>query len=338
MKAFIILLLTAASALAYPTGTVTRSVSVTTNGILFGSDTNFAALNGLSGTGSVAEVAANLASVSNIAISAVSSASVAQATADASVSSNLALGARMVAIETNHATAAQGVLAGTAWQNPASATNWGWASDGSQITLTNYTGPNDVVIPDMLDGLPVTGFGQVFNANSSITSVRGGANVTSLGIAAFDQCTALASVSLPSVASLDNSALRYCSALTNVSLPSATFFNNGAMAFCTALTSLTLPAVGPESYIDGVAFYGLPALTSVYFEQNAPTETACYLDSPNVTNYVTNPTATGWGDTFGGRPVVRLPLYGSLIGAIWRTNEVPGFGGTTNTIIYLGAP
>ena len=30
-----------------------------------------------------------------------------------------------------------------------------------------------------------------------------------------------------------------------------------------------------------------------------------------VTNYVTNPTATGWGTTFGGRPVVRLPLYGS---------------------------
>jgi hypothetical protein len=100
----------------YPTGTVTRSVSVTTNGVLFGSDTNFAAINGLAGTGSVAAVAANLASVSNTAVSAVSSASVAQASASSAISSNAALDFRMVAIETNHATAAQGAKADTAAQ------------------------------------------------------------------------------------------------------------------------------------------------------------------------------------------------------------------------------
>jgi len=32
-----------------------------------------------------------------------------------------------------------------------------------------------------------------------------------------------------------------------------------------------------------------------------------------VTNYVTNPQATGWGATLGGMPVVRLPLYGDRI-------------------------
>jgi hypothetical protein len=48
----------------------------------------------------------------------------------------------------------------------------------------------------------------------------------------------------------------------------------------------------------------------VYFSQIAPTEaTNVYLLSPSVTNYVTDPTATGWGATWNGRPVVRLPLY-----------------------------
>jgi hypothetical protein len=135
-------MLTLCVALAiYPTGTVTRSVSVTTNGVLFGSDTNFAALNGLAGTGSVATVEANLTIVSNTSVSAVSSASVAQASAAAAmstgaaaqasassaISSNAALDSRMVAVETNHATEAQGAKADTAAQ-----------PNGTPIT-TNYS-------------------------------------------------------------------------------------------------------------------------------------------------------------------------------------------------------
>ena len=56
-------------------------------------------------------------------------------------------------------------LGETAWQNPASAADWTWTSNGREITLTGYSGPNAVVIPDMLDGLPVTGFGGIFTGN-----------------------------------------------------------------------------------------------------------------------------------------------------------------------------
>ena len=42
------------------------------------------------------------------------------------------------------------------------AADWTWTSNGREITLTGYSGPNAVVIPDMLDGLPVTGFGGIF--------------------------------------------------------------------------------------------------------------------------------------------------------------------------------
>ena len=32
------------------------------------------------------------------------------------------------------------------------------------------------------------------------------------------------------------------------------------------------------------------------------------MNTENVTTYVTNPQATGWGATWNGRPVVRLPV------------------------------
>jgi len=50
-------------------------------------------------------------------------------------------------------------------------------------------------------------------------------------------------------------------------------------------------------------------LTSVSFSYDAPTlGSDPYSGSPNVINYVLSAIATGWGDTFGGRPVVFLDV------------------------------
>jgi hypothetical protein len=150
-----------------------------------------------------------------------------------------------------------------AWQNPASATNWTWTSDGKEITLTDYTGPNAVVIPDMLDGLPVTKLGALLFRGGGVTSVTGGDRITTIGGGAFGDCLGV----------------------TSVSFPAAT-------------------TVGDQAFI-GCAF-----LTSVTFGQNAPSEGSdVYTDVPDVTNYVTSPTATGWTNSWNGRPVVRLPVY-----------------------------
>lgn len=228
------------------------------------------------------------------------------------------------------ATASQGVKADAAWQNPASATNWAWVSDGTQITLTDYTGPNDVVIPDMLDGLPVTGFDQIF-ADTDIMSVSGGMNIKTVGPFAFNVCRSLTSVSLPQVTFIDMYSFSLCPALTNVSLPQVVlvgenaFFTNvslvsvslphattiGSAAFssCPALASVTIPQA---TTIDVAAFSHCPALKSVAFGQSAPAEgNNIYLGSLNVTNYITEPAATGWGATWNSRPVVRVPLFGN---------------------------
>jgi hypothetical protein len=183
-----------------------------------------------------------------------------------------------------------GAAAGaTAWQNPSSATNWTWTSDGTQITLTGYSGPNDVVIPDKLDNLPVTGFEAVFSENASITSVSGGENIGSIEYAAFSECYGLSIVNLSSATNIGSFAFYACINLTSVHIPSATTIGSSA-------------------------FQESDSLANVTFAQNAPTiGNDIFLDAPNVIVYVTNPTATGWGATLGGRPVVRLPVSADAI-------------------------
>ena len=175
---------------------------------------------------------------------------------------------------------AQSTLIETAWQNPAAATNWTWTSDGNEVTLTGYSGPNAVVIPDMLNGLPVTGFGGIFNGNMDITSVGGGANVKEVDNSAFFGCWALNSVSLPACTTVGDSAFRDCMALNSVSLPACTTVGDSAFRDCMALNSVT-------------------------FGQNAPAPAVDVFAYSTPTIYVSNPHATGWGDTWNGRPVVR---------------------------------
>lgn len=191
---------------------------------------------------------------------------------------------------TLHVTVSDTNKINTAWQNPASSTNWTWTSDGAAITLTGYSGPSDVVIPDTLDNLPVTKFNDttVF-VTQTYTSISGGNNIRVLQTSAFNDIDAIKSVSLLNV--------------TNVG---------------------------------DAAFISIPNLTAVYFGQNAPPEgTDVYTDTPNVTNYVLSSTATGWGATWNGRPVVRLPIYADeywrhgtnltdLLAQKLNTNATPG--------------
>ncbi len=255
---------------------------------------------------------------------------------------------------------AQSTLIETAWQNPASAADWTWTSNGREITLTGYSGPNAVVIPDMLDGLPVTGFGEVFRENVDIVSVGGGANIKAVGDFAFEICGSLTSVSLPACTTVGNYAFDTCEALNSVSLPACTtvgdfaFYNcwslnsvslpacttvgDSAFDICGALNSVSLPActtVGDYAFyncwslnsvslpacitVGNYAFSECEALNSVTFGQNAPAQAEGVFELSTPTIYVSNPHATGWGDTWNGRPVVRLPLYAD---AIYQAGEL----------------
>ena len=64
--------------------------------------------------------------------------------------------------------------------------------DDSEVTITNYTGAGgDVVVPDTIDGLPVTAIGDnAFCYCTSLTSITLPDSVTTIGRWAFQDCDA----------------------------------------------------------------------------------------------------------------------------------------------------
>jgi hypothetical protein len=235
----------------------------------------------------------------------------------------------------------------SAWQNPADATNWQWISDGLEITLTNYSGPANVVIPDMLDGVPVRSLGESLfspgQAGSNITSVKGGDNIKSIGENAFCSCSILTNVTLQNVTSIGYNAFGGCIILPSVNFPNLTSLGDAAFDSCDALTVANL---GQVTSIGTYAFEGCDVLTNVTFYGNNPSAGAnIYASSPNVINYVTNPTATGWGSTFGGMPVVRLPadgdeikIKGTVLLISGGTNLLWVASGVTNRVVLEAYP
>jgi len=161
--------------------------------------------------------------------------------------------------------------------------------------------------PDIVES-PAEWF--VFNGAGTITAFNwatgrenvvipweiGGVPVTAIGANAF-QSSAIVSVIAPqTVTTIGAGAFGYCDSLASVNLPQVTSIGDGA-------------------------FYGCAMLTAVRMGQNAPaeaTEVFCGIDQP-PTVYVTNPQATGWGATWNGAPVVRLPLYAD---AIYQAGEL----------------
>ena len=111
-----------------------------------------------------------------------------------------------------------------------------------------------------------------------------GKPVTSIGDRAFWKCTNLTSVTIPdSVTRIGRSAFNSCSSLTSVTIPdSVTSIENGAFSRCSSLTSITFEGNVPTLGID--VFVGV---------------------SDNAKIFI-NPGATGFGETFGGLPVIIL--------------------------------
>lgn len=140
-------------------------------------------------------------------------------------------------------------------------------ADGG-ITLTAYLGEEShVVVPEELEGFPVTGIGSMtfcksskltsvtlpdsiksiadyaFHGCSSLTSVKLPAGVTSIADHGFWDCTGLISVTIPgSVKSIGDYAFKGCSSLTSVRLPDGvTDIGDGAFFGCRSLSAVSLP-------------------------------------------------------------------------------------------------
>lgn len=156
--------------------------------------------------------------------------------------------------------------------------------NGVLISWADASG--DIVIPDEVTAIA----NNVFNNNKNITSVSGGANVTSIGAESFAY-TNIQTVEFPKVNSIDFAAFNNCSFLTSASFPIATTFSSKVFFNCSKLTSVSFPIATVVN-----DFEGCVSLTSVSFPK-AETITTNAFHSCSSLISVSFPMVTtiGWG-------------------------------------------
>ncbi len=131
----------------------------------------------------------------------------------------------------------------------------------AEVTRSDVTG--DIVIPEKItvDGVEYP--------------------VTSIANYAFESCSSLTSVAMPSVTSIGMQAFQSCSSLTSVAMPSVTSIGDGAFIDC-PFTHLSLPAT----------------LTSIGNQ--------CFTETREITLAATTPAVLGT-DAFWRAAVIRVP-------------------------------
>ncbi len=117
--------------------------------------------------------------------------------------------------------------------------------EGGTITITGYVGDIvDLVIPDEIEGCPVTIIGEfAFGMCSGLTSVVLPRGLKTIGPFAFSGCMGLASVTIPEgVARIDEFAFEMCRGLTSVTMPrSLTVIGDMVFLGCYALQTIRVP-------------------------------------------------------------------------------------------------
>ena len=110
----------------------------------------------------------------------------------------------------------------------------------------------------------VTSIGEsAFESCSGLTSITIPSSVTSIGQYAFYRCSGLTSISIPnSVTSIGRNAFSYCSELTSISISSSvTSIDLEVFSYCSGLTSIAIPS--SVTSIGGSAFKECTGLTSI---------------------------------------------------------------------------
>lgn len=147
--------------------------------------------------------------------------------------------------------------------------------NGDEVTITGSIKsslPKDLVIPDEIDGKPVTTIGsQAFYNRDKIESITIGNNVKTIGESAFSSCANLKSVIMSNkVTSLENSVFNNCSNLTNVTFPDKLeTIGNSTFAGCTSLKNITIPS--NVKSIGTYAFSGCTSLESIVLPDSVET-------------------------------------------------------------------
>ncbi len=139
------------------------------------------------------------------------------------------------------------------------------------VSIKGYTGTaEEVIIPEMIDGLPVTEIsctvdaGGAFEGNKTITAVYLPSSVTSIYPYTFKGCSNLTKVNLPSTMErIANGVFDGCSKLSNIEFPEGVqTIGMSAFKDCTSLTNIIVPE-GVTAIWEN-AFNGTKNLQNIY--------------------------------------------------------------------------
>jgi hypothetical protein len=157
------------------------------------------------------------------------------------------------------------VLTLMVWPVCLSAQDYEYSISDGEVTITEYIGEGgDVVIPNEIEGLPVTRIDvEVFAWKHNLTSVIIGDNVRIIRNRAFVSCRGLISVTIPdSVQHIGQQAFASCYSLSSVSMGNSVFvIASQAFERCESLTSINIP--NSVTYIGEFAFSRCKSLTSI---------------------------------------------------------------------------
>ncbi len=148
-----------------------------------------------------------------------------------------------------------------------------FSTTNGEVTITDCdpAATGELVIPDNIEGSPVTSIGEWAFNRSRLTSITIPDSVTSIGNEAFGLCTRLTSITIPdSVTTIGDGAFYRCSALTSITIGNGvTSIGERAFSSCSDLTSITIP--DSVTSIGDSAFLECSSLSSITFLGTAPT-------------------------------------------------------------------
>jgi len=181
------------------------------------------------------------------------------------------------------------------------------------VSITGYAGSGGMaVIPDTVNGLPVTSIGEfAFDGYGNLTSVTIGTNVASIGEYAFFNCVSLTNVTIgANVNNIGNYAFAYCSSLTSAYFQGNAPSNNGTAFYNDSATVYYLSGTtGWGSTFGGVlavllnppsAFSLSIALTNMSFTAQAQNLFESDLNSGNIYEFITNGTPSTFASGLSG--------------------------------------
>jgi hypothetical protein len=143
---------------------------------------------------------------------------------------------------------------------------------GNAITLTAYTGTNQVVtVPATINNMAIASISRTGAvgldyagafSNDKVTSVTISPGALVIGVNAFGGCLSLTNVTIPdSVFYFDTYAFSFCTALSSLVIPNSVAYIGDGAFFNSGLTSISIP--GSVATVDLSAFYGCESLTNV---------------------------------------------------------------------------